>query len=152
MTLYANIPEELQARAQWVLWRWGERDGKPTKVPYQVRTPARKASSTNPSTWSTFAEAVAAADQADGIGFVFSAEDPYAGVDFDEVTPAITDAIAALDSYTETSVRSHGVHVIVKGSLAGISRRRHGKVEVYDLGRYFCMTGAHVEGIAHDHQ
>jgi len=29
-----NIPAELKALPQWLLWRLETRDGKPTKVPY----------------------------------------------------------------------------------------------------------------------
>jgi putative DNA primase/helicase len=42
-----NIPEELTERPQWVCWRYEERDGKPTKVPFTPYTPIR-ASSTDP--------------------------------------------------------------------------------------------------------
>src|SRR5687767_410712 len=52
-----GIPVELRERAQWVIWRQEERDGRWTKVPYQARHPARKASSTEASTWATFEEA-----------------------------------------------------------------------------------------------
>src|SRR5262249_4594691 len=53
----------------WVIWRWETSEqGKPTKVPHQARSPRRKASTKDPSTWATYAEAVAAAKAADGIG------------------------------------------------------------------------------------
>src|SRR5947209_18741785 len=79
-------PDDLTERDQWVLWRYEARNGKPTKVPYQVN--ARKASSTDPSTWTTFEAALDSlrqvADQFDGIGFVFTPEDPYCGIDLDD--------------------------------------------------------------------
>ena len=64
------IPEELRTLPQWVAWRTEERDGKPTKVPYDPKQPTRKASSTGPATWGTHRQALAVLD-ADGIGFVF---------------------------------------------------------------------------------
>jgi hypothetical protein len=38
------------------------------------------------------------------------------------------------------------VHIIVRASLNGHRRNRSGPFEVYEQGRYFCMTGQHVRG------
>ena len=46
-----NIPGELKARPQWVVWK--AVGDKPDKVPYSART-GRRASSTDLMTWSTF--------------------------------------------------------------------------------------------------
>jgi primase-polymerase (primpol)-like protein len=81
-----NMPAALKERHQWVNWKYElTQDGKWTKVPYIAGTTYR-ASSTNPQTWRTFDEAIDAyrADGFDGIGFVFSADDDYAGVDLDD--------------------------------------------------------------------
>jgi primase-polymerase (primpol)-like protein len=53
------------------------------------------------------AVSVAGNDGWDGVGYVFSADDPYVGVDLDNgLSEADRGAImVALDSYTETSVR-----------------------------------------------
>src|SRR6266851_6300536 len=61
LDLRANeIPAELKALPS-VLWRADPRgDGKPAKVPYRVADPLCRASSTDPSTWSTFSDAVEA--------------------------------------------------------------------------------------------
>lgn len=142
----ASIPSELQERPQWVVWRYEMREGKPTKIPYQAADPRREAKSTDPATWGTFEQATAAAVQADGIGFVFSPDDPYAGIDFDEITPDVEDAIRTLDSYTEKSVSGRGAHVIIKGALPDGKGRRRGKFEVYCQGRYFAMTGVPLNG------
>lgn len=141
------IPAELRERRQWVVWRLEERDAKPTKVPHRSDGSGR-ASSTDPGTWSTFAEATAAAIRFDGIGYVFSAEDPYVGIDLDDALPESDRSaiMAALDSYTETSVSGRGVHVIVRASLNGYGRNRRGPFEVYEHGRYFVVTGNHVRG------
>src|SRR5690606_11402118 len=106
-----HIPQELRTLAQWVLWRLEMRDGKWTKVPLNPRTLTR-ANSTDPATWSTFDEALAALDHyetVNGIGFVFSEDDPYTGVDFDkcivdgELDPAVRAMIENLGSYAEYS-------------------------------------------------
>lgn len=137
---WSAIPEELKARRQWVIWREEERDGKPTKVPYQARRPQSGADSTKPSTWATFIEAVAAAELANGIGYVFAEDDPYVGVDFDQVDDEVREDIRILNSYTERSQSGRGFHVIVRGRL-NTDRNRKGHFEVYERGRYFVMTG-----------
>jgi putative DNA primase/helicase len=140
-----RIPAELRERDQWVLWRHEQREGKPTKVPHRVDGHGR-ASTTDADTWSTFADAVLASEGADGIGYVFSAEDPYVGVDLDEINSDAGAIMLALDSYTERSVSGRGAHIIVKATLNGHTRNRKGPLEIYEHGRYFAFTGDHISG------
>jgi primase-polymerase (primpol)-like protein len=76
------IPDELTALTQWVLWRYELIEGgKFTKVLYRIDG-RRKASSSDPRTWSSFEDALEALDaqpDMDGAGFVFTADDPYCG-------------------------------------------------------------------------
>jgi hypothetical protein len=84
----------------------------------------------------------------DGLGFVFSADDPYTGVDLDGVrdretgnlTPEAWAIVNALDGYTEVSPSRTGAHIIVKGTLP-VSGKRRGSIEAYSSGRYFTVTG-----------
>ena len=117
----------------------------PTEKPRLAKQPNRKA----PNTWATFAEAVSAYQQGhgDGIGFVFSSDDGFCGVDLDgccdddgTLSPWAFDIINRLDSYTERSPSGKGVHVIVHGKLPP-GGSRCGAVEMYDRARYFTMTG-----------
>lgn len=126
MSATVTIPAELRALAQWVLWRFEERDGKQTKVPYCASAPARQASTTDPSTWATFEQALKARDEADGIGVVFTADDPFVGVDLDdcvdesgELTAATAEIMRGLDSYTERTPSGRGLHIILRGRLSG---------------------------------
>lgn len=142
------IPAELRARRQWVVWRLVKRDdGKGTKVPYRADG-SGKASSTDPSTWSTFDAAVAGAEalNANGIGYVFSPDDPYFGLDLDgELSEVERMAIINhLGTYTEASVSGNGYHVIGRGKLA--NGRHPVGFGAFDRGRYFVMTGLHVRG------
>jgi putative DNA primase/helicase len=142
-----GIPQELNARPQWVNWRLEKRNGELTKVPYTPRT-GRKASSTDLLTWDTFDEVLDALrmDNYDGIGFVFSSGDPYCGVDLDgcrnpetgEVEAWAQEVVDNLKGYAEVSPRGRGVHVIVRGKTPN---RRRGKIEVYSSRRFFAMTG-----------
>ena len=96
-----NIPQELQERDKWLVWRYETVNGnpKPTKVPYQPATGApQKASSTDPATWWSYFDACWVLDTQpeygyDGIGFVVTAEDPYTGVDLDHCRNPQTGAI-----------------------------------------------------------
>src|SRR5215217_1634906 len=79
-----NIPEELRGRRQWVCWKLEKREDKPTKIPY-IAGGVGRASSTDSRTWRSFEEAVQAlkTGRYNGIGFVFSSGDPFAGIDLD---------------------------------------------------------------------
>ena len=105
-----EIPAELRERPQWVLWRFEERDGKRTKVPYRADQPQVRASSTDPATWSDFHAVRAHGEEADGVGFVFSEGDDVVGVDLDncftdgKLHPEAARVALELDSYAERSV------------------------------------------------
>ncbi|WP_324730252.1 phage/plasmid primase, P4 family [Lysinibacillus fusiformis] len=158
---FNEIPSELKALPQWILWRAEEKGSRYTKIPYQVD--GNEARSNDRRTWSTFATAAKfyTESNADGIGFVFSRQDNYIGIDIDKcVTYAADDTnkanpivntfaqeiIDTLDSYTEFSVSGTGIHIIIKGSLpqsvvsTGRKSAKHG-LEIYQYGRYFTMTG-----------
>jgi len=81
------VPEELRERQQWVVWRYEEtKDGRRTKMPYQLHTQERwKASSIDSKTWGYFGSALAVCEREgyDGVGFMLSADDPYVGIDLD---------------------------------------------------------------------
>jgi AAA domain-containing protein/primase/DNA polymerase family protein len=139
---------------QWLCWRIEERDGKPTKVPYNPLT-GFLASSTNSETWAGYSEAVKACKEHgyDGIGFVFTPEDNLCGVDLDgclnpesgEIESWAQEIIEELDSYTEISPSGRGIHILLRGSLPA-GRNRKGRFEAYDRGRYFTITGRHLAG------
>lgn len=149
-----EIPEELKARPQWVVWKLETRDGKPTKVPYASGT-GRRASVTDLMTWSAFEVTLKTYEfgKYDGIGFVFCSADPYVGVDLDgcvdpetgEIALWASQIIEGLDSYTELSPSGTGVHIVSRGKIPGSGRR--GSVEMYSQDRFFTMTG-HFIGVS----
>ena len=163
-----RIPLELRERAQWVCWKYEKRDDRWTKVPVSAKT-KKSASSTDPGTWTDFETALDAFQRDDrlaGIGYVFAASDPYAGVDLDDcidesgqLSPLATAIIDALGSYAEVSPSGRGVKVFVRATLDGLdSTRRRFKtidglplagikeVEIYDRARFFTVTGDRFDG------
>jgi putative DNA primase/helicase len=148
-----QAPGELRTADQFVCWREEDRDGDITKVPYSVH--GGRASSTNPKTWAPFEAAIAYAEEhsMSGVGFVFTEDDPYAGIDLDKCRDSETGEIDlwarkivdALDSYTEVSPSGTGLHIFVKATLPGRNNRK-GPVEMYESRRYFTLTGKHLDG------
>ena len=63
--MYEKLPEQLKKDGRFCLWKYEERNGRMTKVPYQ--TNGRKASSADKNTFSDFRLAVNAMDGYDGI-------------------------------------------------------------------------------------
>ena len=144
--------EELSQHEQWVVWRTETRNGKPTKVPYHAA--GKRAKANDPRTWLTHEQAVRLAPQFDGIGFVFTKNDPYVFVDIDNValTPFGRDLISRLRSYAELSPSNKGAHIIVRGclptghknKLLGLASGQKHCVEFYSRNRYATWTGEHI--------
>lgn len=144
------IPTALATHDQWVCWRQETRNGKPTKVPYNPRS-GGMASTTNPDTWSTLARCMRA-EGYDGVGFVFTEDDPFVGIDLDDcaddagqLSGEATEIINRLDSYAEISPSGRGVKIIGLGNRPGDRSKTTrvtgmSAVEVYDTGRYFTIT------------
>ena len=145
-----NIPEELIEFDQWVAWKAIHTENKIKKIPINPKT-GLTAKVNDPDTWTSYEDAVNCLENGgvDGIGFVFTKNDPFVGIDFDKcfVDETISETTEALihqiGSYTEISPSGKGLHTIIKGQLpeGGI---REGKLEIYDTGRFFTVTGNHL--------
>jgi primase-polymerase (primpol)-like protein len=147
------IPAELFAYKQWVLWKRLTVQGRATKIPISPWS-GRKAACDQPRSWSSFKHAhyVRKRWDCDGIGFVFTEQDPYCGIDLDRCrdeaghfTPQALAILEKLNSFAELSPSGRGLHILVKAKLPAGRRRRHG-IEMYDSGRYFTITGKHIPG------
>lgn len=146
---YHNIPEAMKALKNWCCFKLEEREGRKTKVPYHPK--GYKAKSNTPETWCSFEEAVAAEDM-DGIGFMFS-ESPYVGIDIDhcvengELSALAQEIITTLGSYTEYSPSGQGIHIICEGEMPfGGNKNTLLGLEMYAHGRFFTMTGNVLQG------
>jgi hypothetical protein len=160
---FSNIPAALRERKQWVVWRYEARDsdGKQTKVPYRADGKG-KAKANDPATWGTFDLALRTYRRGgfSGIGFEFSHDDPFIGIDLDACRNPQTGQLAEwaerivkqLDTYSEVSPGGFGI------KLYALARAERGRqwdieaeppegcdkqpaVEIYPHGRYFAVTG-----------
>jgi len=127
-----NVPEELKSYKQWVAWKAVFRDNnKITKLPVNPIL-GWNASTSNPTSWGTYDEAVTyyknhKDEGIDGIGFVFTKDDPFCGIDLDGCYDPETDkmedwaseVLKDLNSYCEISPSNTGVKIFTKGSLPG---------------------------------
>ena len=153
-----RIPKELKKGKAFVVWSYRRKPGRKDKRRKWEKPPfnpmaGQPASPTDPKTWSTFDEAlkVYLEGEYDGIGHVI--RPPFVGVDLDncrnptsgKIEPWAEDIVNKLDSYSEISPSGEGVKVWIKGALPK-GKRRLGNVEMYDSGRYFTLTGHHMEG------
>src|SRR5271157_5120235 len=145
-----NIPEELRARRQWVGWKLQFEDGgKANKRPVDAVT-GHYCSTTDPARTCSFEQAVAAVKNWNlmGVGFVFTKDDPYVGVDLDACRDARTGelqqwaqhVVDQFDTYAEISPSGTGIKMIARGKLPGEGNRR-GCVEMYEHARFFTITG-----------
>lgn len=143
---YKNIPSELQALPQWIVWKYEDIGAlKPTKIPYHPN--GHHASVKDPTTWTTFktcCEAVAYGNYS-GIGFVFSDSDPYAFIDLDDTKGDWLNLerqqkiYREFDSYSEVSPSGQGLHIIIKGKIP--AGRKRSAIEIYSSLRYATFTG-----------
>ena len=158
---YDNIPPEMQARKQWVLWGVAP-DPEKAKHPRQIVNPAWGASASNPLTWGTFEAARCSVEllgEAQGIGYEITPADGLVAIDFDHcIDPdgQLMEPFAtwkeALPGYWELSQSGHGLHGFVRGTLpAGCGNKRQinpqdkadeREVELYVKERYIALTGA----------
>lgn len=154
----------MTSRDQWVLWKNVVRNGEPTKVPFQVNGDEAKAN--DPTTWNTLEACAANVHGYEGVGYEFSADDPYTGVDLDgcrnpktgDVAEWAREIILSLKSYAEVSPSQTGVKIFcIAKSPFDTGRKqilsvpkvgaKQPAIEVYDQKRYFAVTGQRLAGM-----
>ena len=133
--IYANIPQEMRDRRQWIDWKLSRNPrptGKPwTKIPLDPNT-GRKAATTRPETWADFGTARDRHEQlsrhagkggSEGLGYILRGD--HVGIDLDdcrdphtgELEPWAQEIIRRIDSYTEVSPSGSGIRIICRGKL-----------------------------------
>ena len=144
-----NIPPELKEGHRWATWRWERRGHTWTKPPLNPSS-GYYARINDPDTWGSFEAALRhmIENNLPGIGVMFHPDDPIAGVDLDACRDPETGKIQSwaleivkdLDSYAEISPSQTGLKIFVRAGLPP-GRRRKGRIEMYDRGRFFATTG-----------
>lgn len=167
--LQDNLPVALKKLKNFTLWGSPhQKDGVPinanTGYPAKFKDENERV---------TLAEALELMERhkCDGVGFVFTQDTPYVGVDLDDVLedieekdkegkvkmakgikkaiePEVLSVLNALDSYTEISPSGNGLHVILEKKGVTIARNRRFELngvavgfEVYSQNKVFRMTG-----------
>jgi hypothetical protein len=167
-----NIPEELKSLKQWTNWSaiWDDAKEKFSKPPMKAN--GRNGSSTDEQSWTTLEEALAALGRdavymdnggkrhhvtLDGVGFAGLERTPYTGTDLDhcinpetgEINPAARKIVDDFDSYTEITPSRNGLRIWIeaeKHSTWTANKAGPVEIEVYTQGRFFTVTGQHLEG------
>lgn len=141
----------LAAYPQFVVWRLV--DGK--KLPYSP-VHGGLASSTNPKDWGTYEQAAAAGA---GVGFVFTAADPFWFLDIDGAwnaaqqvwSPTALEICAALPGAAmEVSQSGTGLHLIGTGTPPADHANKNTPLhlELYTKERFVALTGTNAQGDA----
>jgi putative DNA primase/helicase len=160
---FNNLPAALRGLPNFVLWRQVTIEGQLKKVPYRSNTPHKTASSTDPTTWSTFERAIEAiaAHPGNGLGFVFTNTE-FTGIDLDscrdprsgDIQPEAKQIMDRFpDVYWEISPSGSGLHGIGRGRAKDTGKfkapwtattgNKAAEIEIYDTDspRYFTITG-----------
>ena len=163
-----RLPAALQSRTQqtrWVCWRWTWLPDRKqwTKPPFQAQEPTKPAKSNDPTTWGTYADAIAAiaAGKADGAGYMLG--DDLDAVDLDHCHDPETGAIdawaqkeidAANGAYVEITPSGKGLRILGVGAGGELGRKwkipnttNGAAIEVYRrTNRYVTISGAQIGG------
>jgi len=152
---FDRVPAALRDRAQWLVWRFEEKDGepKPRKMPYYAgggRRVGTQGSDADRRRLVTFDRAIAASASGAfaGIGFAFLPGDGLIGIDLDnvidldtgEIQERAAGIIKACGSYTEFSPSGRGVHIYSAGQTHSHKSNEIG-VEVFCGRQFFTVTG-----------
>ena len=147
--------QNIKKQKIWVLWKKQKRDGKDTKVPYQVNK--KLASTTDSNTWETYdncKKILPNPTPSKGMGIIFEKSAGILGVDFDHcvedgviINPIIEKFVAQANTYTEYSPSKTGLHLLFQSEeQIELERNKHhfddkvSSVEIYSWGRYFTFT------------
>jgi len=156
-------PPELCSTPQFVGWKLGDTNpetGRRSKVPLDLNAqPGQKnyASTANPSHHVAFEVATEALRRGkfgtQGIGFVFTKDDPYCFIDLDNcilpdgsLTPEAADVASLMTgTYAETSQSGTGLHYICIAKLS--SKVATGAIDIYPHSQYCALTGKVYGGV-----
>lgn len=154
------VPAAMLPYRQFVTWRLVEKPGrpKPDKVLFNPAT-GNVASVSDPATWGDYATARAAFERGsfNGVGFVFTAADPFAFLDLDDCSDPATGqwkphAIEIMNAFpgawetSQSGTGLHGVSIVTDKARFATKRRKWSdpsgnKIECYTAGRFMAIGG-----------
>jgi hypothetical protein len=161
----ANLPDAFRpylAEPIWLCWRWvwKEENQKWDKIPSVPNSPLKNARSTDPSTWGTYADAVASAQagKADGIGLAMQGlSNNEIALDLDDcrnpetgqAEPWALEIIEEANCYCEITPSGEGFRVLGRGAvgkhnaavMASDGTRSGLEIFTAGAGRYITVTG-----------
>lgn len=126
---YQNLPDTLKGQKWFCLWKIETREGKKTKIPYQIN--GARARPNDPDTFSSYKEVMSVFQKGgyDGIGLL---NEELVGIDVDDCIRADgtlnelgADVVSILDSYTESSPSEKGIRVWVKAESVQYDKAKY---------------------------
>ena len=134
ITKLAKPPKALAlllARPQWCVWRWEHKNDRWQKPPFVATDRGRHASSADPADWCDYKTALAVVqeNQARGVTYMLTPEDPFGAIDLDHCRNLATGAIidwaqqfidqaAAIPTYVE--ITPSGVGLRIWGTVSAL--------------------------------
>lgn len=145
---------ELQGLPQWVVWKAEiDKDGKKKKAPYNPSFHLIRASVKIPKSWGTLQEALQALETGNYSGVGLMLAPPLVFLDLDNcfdsqegkiIYPKVEEIVKNINSYTEVSPSSRGLHILCYGLLPG--KGIHSEIEMYGQNRFTTITTDHLDG------
>lgn len=153
---YERIPASLRAAGRFCLWKYEDRAGQRTKVPYSPG--GGMASANKPHTFADFSRAETVLNRRPGkySGLGVGLFGDLVGIDIDHcvedgnLSPLAQDIVDLVGSYTELSPSGTGVHILCRAPGLAFDKAKyytknpHNGVEVYAAGhtnRFLTLTG-----------
>lgn len=153
---FKNIPKELKNLRQWVCFSVKQEinnkgEERLVKCPINPHT-GSNAKINDPETWGPFRDAITGCQEYNhaNIGFAFTSDDPYCGIDIDHCVNSdgtlsnLAQEILNLfqGTYVEFSTSGTGIHIIAKGTIGEDGRKDpENGIEIYKAKRFFVCTG-----------
>lgn len=150
------FPDYLKSRKIWLLWRLEPDARNPdrmTKIPYRADSLDKRASSTNPDTWTSYKGASCVfknnPGRFDGIGITVNIDDRLVFIDVDHCyddSGHLTDTAQLIlsafpDCFAERSQSGTGLHILALGQIPRSFKNSSAGVEMYSTGRFIALTG-----------
>lgn len=127
--MYEKIPNYLKSTGRFCLWRYEERSGNKTKVPYRIS--GYRADSSNISHFSPYQKAISAFENGSYSGIGIGIFDGICAIDIDHcvedgvLSDMANDIAGIIKSYTEYSPSGKGLRIIFRASHLAYDKKQY---------------------------